>query len=118
VRSGRLQGAEGVLYGIKATIIAVILQAVVGLARTAIKTKWLLLLGILAALASALGASPVVVLLASGLAACITRWVRRSHPSAALLMWPGALAVPSAAVGSVSLAALFLVFLKFGAVIF
>jgi len=118
VRFGRLPAAEGVLYGIKAAIIAVILQAVVGLARTAIKTKWIFALGVLAALASALGASPIVVLLVSGFAASIPRWIRRSDTSSALLVGPGLLAVPTAVASSVSLVTLLLVFLKFGAVVF
>ena len=133
VRFGRLPAVGGVLYGVKAVIIAVIAQALVAFGRTAIKSRWLLALGIAAALASALGASPVLVLLGTGLVWALGPIVRRPKGAASLL-WPGALGATSltsatsvtgsaagmAATASVpvGLTKLFLVFLKIGAVVF
>jgi chromate transporter len=105
VAYGRLPAAEGVLYGIKAVIIAIIGQALVAFGRTAIKSAWLLALGVLAAVASAYGVSPVLVLLAAGAASAVLR-ARPSGPLA--VAWP---------LGA-GLAKLFLVFLKIGAVVF
>jgi hypothetical protein len=46
VRFGKLPEAEGILYGVKPVVIAVV-QALWGLGRTAVKTKFLAVTGIL-----------------------------------------------------------------------
>src|SRR5207244_5371384 len=51
VRFGRLPAAGGALYGIKAVIIAVVVQALVAFGRTAIKSRWLFAIGVVAAVA-------------------------------------------------------------------
>src|SRR5574337_1153482 len=52
VRFGTLPQAAGVLYGAKPVIIAVVLQALWSLGRTAVKTKFLALIGALAVAAN------------------------------------------------------------------
>ena len=52
VRYGALPQAASVLYGIKAVMIAVVLQAIWSLSRTAVKSKWLGFIGALAIVAS------------------------------------------------------------------
>ncbi|MDB5213585.1 MAG: chromate transporter, chromate ion transporter family [Myxococcaceae bacterium] len=126
VRFGRLPAVGGVLYGIKAIIIAVVAQALVAFGRTAIKSRWLLALGVAAAAANVLGASPLVVLLCAGVVSAAGPIVRhekkeKNDPS---LLWPGALGVTSGASivatasAPVGLTKLFLVFLKIGAIVF
>jgi chromate transporter len=117
VRFGRLPAAGGALYGIKAVTIAIVAQALVSFARTAIKTKWLLVLGVLAGLANALGGSPVLVLLAAGLVSALARAGGRPG-SKSLLVWPIALPAATATATLPILAKLFLVFLKIGSVVF
>jgi len=136
VRFGRLPAVSGVLYGIKAVIIAIVAQALVAFGRTAIKSRWLLLLGAGAAAADALGASPVLVLAAAGLVRALGVIARRpksdgdddSAGAKTSALWPGGatgLSGISAAGGAmasaaapVSISKLFLVFLKIGAVVF
>jgi len=136
VRFGRLPAVSGVLYGIKAVIIAIVAQALVAFGRTAIKSRWLLLLGAGAAAANALGASPVLVLAAAGLVRALGVIARRpksdgdddSAGAKTSALWPGGatgLSGISAAGGAmasaaapVSISKLFLVFLKIGAVVF
>jgi len=68
-RWGSLPETAALLYGVKPVIIAVIVQALWGLARTAIKTWQLGGLCALATAASALGANELIVLLAAGVVA-------------------------------------------------
>ena len=118
VRFGRLPAVGGALYGIKAVIIAVVGQALVAFGRTAIRSKWLLVLGAAAALASFLGVSPVVVLVAAGITNAVVRRVGPPDASTAFLAWPATLAAPAVAGAAAPLAKLFLVFLKVGALVF
>jgi chromate transporter len=116
VRYGRLPAVSGALGGIKAVIIAVIAQAFVAFSRSAVKSAWLLVLCGVAACASALGASPVLVLVAAGLAAAAGHMFRSQGTHASLVFVPGALhSAPTVAPG---LAKLFLIFVKMGAVVF
>jgi chromate transporter len=116
VRYGRLPAVGGVLYGVKAVIIAIVAQALIAFGRTAIKSAWLVALGVGAAIASALGVSPVLVLLAAGVISAAARL--RSRPGMAALMWPGPLGASAVAAAPPVLVKLFLVFLKIGAVVF
>jgi chromate transporter len=116
VRFGRLPAVGGVLYGIKAVLMAIIAQALVALGRSAVKSAWLVAVGVAASVANIFGASPVVVLFAAGVlstAACL-----RSNTATAPLIWPGPLGASAVAATPAGLAKLFLVFLKIGAVVF
>jgi chromate transporter len=66
VRFGKLPQADGLLYGVKPVIIAVVAQALWGLGRTALKTKLLAALGGVAALASFAGVNELLVLFGAG----------------------------------------------------
>jgi chromate transporter len=112
VRFGRLPQARGLLYGIKPVVLAIVVQALWNLGRTAFRTRVLTLLGVLALAAAFLGVHPLAVLLGSGVvaAALLAPW--RSRAPAMLLLTGGA------TLPTVGLASLFLVFLKLGAVLF
>lgn len=113
VRFDKLPAAMGILYGIKPVIIAVILQALWNLGRTAIKTKFLAFVGFAALLFSLLGLHPLFLLLVAGVMACAsqTRLLQLS------LLSPVAIGTVGLAT-SFSLASLFVVFLRIGAVVF
>lgn len=96
VRYGNLPPAAALLYGIKPVMIAIVLQAVVGLGRTALKTRLLIAIGVGCVAASLLGLNPLLVLVIGGAAAMLP--LARFQPA-------------------VSLEALFLFFLKAGAVL-
>ncbi|WP_394825500.1 chromate efflux transporter [Pendulispora albinea] len=137
VRFGWLPSANGVLHGIKAVIIAVIVQALVAFARTAIKSKWLAALAALAAIAHALGAAPVAILAGAGVLHALARAASRRHgndgnntaaktiawgpiatPTIAPALTASTLAAPAIAHAAPSLVKLFLIFAKIGAVVF
>lgn len=115
VHFGRLPAISGILYGVKPVVIAVILQALSGLGRTAVKTTLLGVIALLSLVLAFLGLHPFLLLLLAGCAVCVFR-LDRSIPS---LTFIGFSSVPIIArTASFSLGALFLVFLKMGAVVF
>jgi chromate transporter len=122
VRYGQTPEVDGLLYGIKPVVVAIVVWALVGLARTAIK-GWLT--GVVAAAALAaylLGISELAVLAAGGLLVMVVRtgvgWLRRGGPHA-LTLAPLALGEPRFPdpTGG-QLLQLFLTFLKIGAVLY
>jgi chromate transporter len=122
VRFGSLPQVAGVLYGIRPVVIAVVVQALWGLAPKAIKKSiGLAALGGLGCVASALGVDALAVLLGSGLASVIVQF-RNWRRDEVRCLNPGLLGGLAAggvtAAAPVSLLGLFLSFLKIGAVVF
>jgi chromate transporter len=118
VRFGKLPATSAVLYGVKPVVIAVILQALWSLGRTAVKTKFLGLVGVVSLVFGFLGLHPVLLLLLAGGAACLPG-VGTSRVSApGFLPFTATTAGMAATVTSYSMGSLFLVFLKLGAVVF
>jgi len=123
LKFGKLPEALGLLYGIKPVIIAVVLQAIWNLGRIAVKTRTLAIVGVGAAALSYLAINPLLVLLVAGLFMLALRaWSRPKGTVACLTPLLGMTsAAPLAAAGAAapfSLLALFLFFLKVGAVLF
>jgi chromate transporter len=117
LRFGSLPRVDGALHGIKPVIVAVVLQALRGLAPRAMKTRLLAVIGVLAGVAAASGAEPLGVLLGAGAATMIAR---RSPPlagEAAPALAPLLLSAATTPV-PVTLFGVFLVFLKIGATVF
>ncbi len=73
VRFGKLPQAEGLLYGNKPVIIAVVLQALWGLGRSALKTPGLFAMGSACVVGSFAGANELLLLPAGGLLVAATR---------------------------------------------
>jgi chromate transporter len=101
VRFGTQPHATAILYGVKPVIIAVVLQALWGLGKTAIKSASLGLITIAAVAANFIGLNELLVLLAAGLVMILATKTGRTGMT---------LAVP--------LPALFLIFLKIGSVLY
>jgi chromate transporter len=113
------------LYGIKPVIIAVVLQAVWSLVRTAVKGPLEGVVGVGVVLLYVLGANEIALLFGGGLALMLLREGRHRLTAAAMAPLTLALGVPGtaaaqAAVGgaAASLTTLFLTFLKIGAVLY
>ncbi len=121
---GSLPEVQSVLYGVKPVIIAVVLQALWGLGRAAIKNAFLLVVGLLATAGAFAGGNVLAILLAAGLVTVCRAWIKERRlsahpaglPTAAKSLMASAPVV--AATLPIGLWGLFLVFLKFGAVIF
>ncbi len=118
VRFGSLPAADGLLYGVKPVVIAVVLQALWGLGRTAIKSRGLAVLAVLAAAASALGADELTVLAAAAALAIAARWSAARHATIGAGVLGPLIPLSMAGTAPFSLGLLFLVFLKIGAVLF
>jgi chromate transporter len=123
VRYGALPQVAGILYGIKPAVIAIILLALWSLGLTAIKTRLLGVIGVLAAVLNAVGVAPLVVVAAAGIAASATIWFKKqsavvlgipSFGRSVFLLGP-VIAVTTA---RASLMRLFFSFLKIGAIVF
>lgn len=121
---GSLPRVQGVMYGVKPVVIAVILQALWGLGRTAVKSAFLAIVGSIATLLAIAGGNLLAILLAAGIVATLEALVSRRLAPTTVAVIPSAakpmlFSTPAlGAAASVSLSGLFLVFLKFGAVIF
>jgi chromate transporter len=128
VRYSGLPDVAGVLYGVKPVVMAVVVQALWRLGRSALKTRGLAVLALASILAVAAGVHELVVLGLSGALAAAGRakpFARGAASRAPGLLMPGAVTVPAAVAASSGAALtafglwpLFLVFAKVGAVLF
>lgn len=118
VHFGRLPATSAILYGVKPVVIAVILQALRGLGRTAVKTKFLGLVGAVSMVLAFVGLHPLLLLLLVGCAVCLTNLGASRLSFSALPFSVAPAAAVAGATTSFSLASLFLVFLRVGAVVF
>ena len=129
VHFGHLPAISALLYGVKPVVIAVILQALWGLCRTAVKTRLLAIIALASAVLAYFGLHPLLLLLIAGATMALTKIdfhragiTGFAPPSALNRFMPAPRALLAAAVTSiatpVTLSSLFLVFLKIGAVVF
>ena len=120
VRYGSLPAVSGLLYGVKPVVIAIILQALWKLGRTAIKSTWLAIVALITLFLSIVGLSPLLVLLIGGFLAVVVSLppTRTRALLAFLKTQPAVLAAATTAPASVGLWPIFLVFLKIGALVF
>ena len=130
VQFGTLPEVAGLLYGVKPVVIAVVLQALWGLTRSALKTKSLVVTGLVAVALNVLGVHELVVLFGTGVAVLVARW--SIHQKRRLSAWAliAGVTAPTSVLTSIpivvatpppvplGLGALFLFFLKVGAVLF
>jgi chromate transporter len=122
VQFGTTPAAESLLYGIKPVVIAIVGQAIWGLAGKALKNRLLWATGATVFVLALLGAGEIPLLFGAGLAVMLIAALRDRLPAEAggaglwamlpLLAQAGAAAVP------VSLGVLFLTFLKIGATLY
>jgi chromate transporter len=120
VRFGSLPEVSSALYGIKPVIIAVIAQALWNLGRKAVKGALTAVVGVAVLALYFLGVNEIALLFAGGLGVMIGRNPRRLGKGDAtgtllLLAGPG---FPAMAAAPFSLPAMFLIFLKIGAVLY
>jgi chromate transporter len=125
VRFGSVPAAQGFLYGVKPVVIAVVVQALWRLSRTAVKDARLAGLAVAATLATALGVHELLVLAAAGVTMALARLPRRAPgaPGVAVgltggLVQGGAGVALAGAATPFGLWPLFGVFAKIGAVLF
>lgn len=127
-RFGSLPEFQGIMYGIKPVVVAIILQAIWRLAPTAVESGFLAVVGAIAVAATMLGAGPLSILFGAGVVAATMAPINRRRLSSAFAAlpapgWAGIVATvksaaAAAAIVPFSLLGLFLFFLKVGAVLY
>ena len=131
VAFGTLPQAEALLFGVKPVIIAIVAQALYGLARTALKGPVLIVAAAAVLALSLLGQNELTLLFGGGALALLGQLIlrriragRASSGTPALAAWPALTFAPAAgaaaavAAAPFSLSTLFLTFLKIGAVLY
>ena len=127
VTYGALPAVSGVLYGIKPVVIAVVVQALWGLGRTAVRSSGLAVLGLLSAMAVTSGVHELVVLAGAAVASPLAQRMSGSSRATARVVVAASGATLSTSVVAAGVATaptgfglwpLFLVFAKIGSVLF
>jgi chromate transporter len=129
VRYGHLPHSGAVLYGIKPVVIAIVLQALWNLGRTALKSRFLTVIGVIATVTAFLNVSPLIILFIAGMSTTGRQWFEgkergRIAPLFGLLGLVTALvSLPILfahfeAASRIDRGAIFLVFLKFGSIVY
>ena len=128
VRYGSLPEIAGILHGVKPVIIAIILQALWGLGRSALKTRFLGIVATTGVALGFLGIHELVILLGCGVGVALQSGIISRKRGQGLVSFYTAVPVALASTGGVSgslmtaasfsLWPLFLFFLKVGSVLF
>ena len=120
VRFGATPEAGWLLYGVKPVMIAIIVQALWGLGRKAVKGPPTVVVGIVVVVLYFLGVNEIALLFAGGLVVMFVENLHRIGKAGRLefLLPLGWLAAPAMAATAFTFPLLFLVFLKIGSVLF
>jgi chromate transporter len=123
VRYGTMPQAGALLYGVKPVIIAIVLQALWGFTREALKTRLLVMIGAAGMLSGFWGINELAILLGAGVVAGIGNQLRNRMNNLLSRGAPFILIMQAAAAGvsgaaAVGLWPLFLFFLKVGSILY
>jgi len=120
VTYGQLPQVGAILYGIQPVVIAIILQALWLLSKTAVKNVWLGLLCFAALILTLTGINELVILFGAGLMVSLVMLIRnaREKNSTAAILPLMLFQAGGASAGTATLTSIFLFFLKVGAVLF
>lgn len=116
---GQLPSVEPFVYGIKPAVLALIASAVFKLGQKALKNRELIILGLMALVASLLGANEIMALLGTGLAGSLYFWAKERTPVTGknVFSWL-LLPAPIAALSGMTAPKIFWIFLKIGATLY
>jgi len=127
VRWGATPEAGWLFYGVKPVILAIVVQAIWGLARTAVRSVFLAAVGLVAMVLYFVGVNELLILFGGAVVMLLARVAQRWRVGSAAVLLPlGGLPLPTLSFAAsmtpasvpVSLLTLFLTFLKIGAVLY
>jgi chromate transporter len=119
VRYGSLPEVAGILYGVKPVIIVIVLQALWSLGKTAVKTKFLAVIGLAGVALTWLGVHELLVLAGAGLVVVLVKaFSQRDDRRFLSVEFAFLLQSTATATSTFGLLPLFLFFLKVGAVLY
>ncbi len=117
-RAGQLPVARGVADAVQPVVVVLVLQALVPLGRSAIRSVPMVMVAIAVALMAVAGIPEIRILLFAGVAHLIVGRTAAAGVAAVLLMAPAAVAAASAAAAPVSLGEIAAYFLRTGSLLF
>jgi chromate transporter len=119
-RYGQLPQVQPFIYGIKPAIIAIILAAIYPLAKTALKTIEIGVIGIIALLLSLMGYSEILILFGAGFFALLLGYIRssRSTSKTTSILPFTIFSFSNTTLLSISNFNLFFIFFKIGAILY
>jgi chromate transporter len=122
VRFGSLPQVGSGLYFVKPVVVAIVVQALLKLARTGMRTTLLMMIAAVSVVLSLVGVSPILVLIIGGAVSAISRLWNTRFTLAAVGLPKAALVTATLAAATVAVPVglwrLFLSFLKIGSVVF
>lgn len=122
VTYGSLPEFNGILYGVKPVVIAVVLQALWNVGKTALKSRLLVFLAVVSAAISLAGVNELAVIFVGGALMALKQGLSQMRGKSMMLLPTALLAqvapVTAASMTTFGLWPLFLFFLKVGAVLF
>jgi chromate transporter len=118
VRLGALPVVAGLLYGVKPVVIAVVLQAVWRLGRSALKTRWLMVVSVVSLVAAVAGVDALAALALGSILAVLPEMRQTGQREGRLVAASAGIGPVASGAAAFGLWPLFLVFLKMGAVLF
>lgn len=119
VRYGSLPEVAGILYGVKPVIIVIVLQALWSLGKTAVKTRFLAVIGLVGIALTWLGVHELLILAGAGLVVVLVKaFSQRDDRRFLSVEFAFLLQSTATATSTFGLLPLFLFFLKVGAVLY
>lgn len=123
VKYGSLPEVSNILYGIKPVIIAIVLQSLIRLGQSAIKSKLTAAIGIAVIILSFLGVSEILLLALAGLSLLLLSKAFKPSNTRISSFFPfilplGTVVPQPLKINSLNLAGLFMTFLKIGSVLY
>ncbi|SHG17586.1 chromate transporter [Flavobacterium micromati] len=116
---GQLPNIQPFIYGVKPAIIAIILSAIFPLAKKSVKSKELLLIGLLVLIGSLFGIGELQLMLGSGILALVFAAIRsKTHIKLTNLIPVTIFQISTASLITISNTNLFWIFLKIGSVLY
>ena len=121
VRYGSLPAVSGLLHGVKPVVIAIILEALWKLGRTAVKSVWLAIVGLVTLFLAVVGVSPLLILIVGGFLGMVVSLAPTRVRTALITFLEATSSMPGAAPAlprSPGLLPTFLIFVKIGSIVF
>ncbi len=115
---GQLPEVQPFIYGIKPAIIAIILGAVFPLAQKSLKSKELILIGVIVLICALLSINEIYLMFGAGLLALFLAFIRNKQNNLGSFIPISLLQITQLSVVAVGNSKLFLIFLKIGAILY
>ena len=120
VRYGSLPAVSGLLYGVKPVVIAIILEALWKLARSAVKSAFLAIVGLVTLFLAVVGVSPLLILIVGGFLGMVVSLDPPRVRTALIAFLEATSSMPAATAAlpaSPGLLPIFLIFVKIGSIV-